>query len=73
MQMGVPDHLLGSIIGKGGSIVREIMAITNTTIQVSQKDEYLANTNKHRAVNVKGSQSQVQVALQIIMAKLLST
>ena len=69
MQIGVPDHMVGSLLGKGGSVIKEIMAFSGTTIQVSQKDQYLPNT-KQRSVRVTGSHAQVQVVLAVIAAKL---
>ena len=41
MQMGVPDHLIGSILGKGGENVKEIMRISGCNITISQKDNYI--------------------------------
>ena len=69
MQMGVPDQLVGSVLGKAGSTVKEIMVVSGANIQISQKDNYLPGTS-HRSIVVKGSQSQVQTALSIIMIKL---
>ena len=34
MQMGVPDNLLGPLIGKGGAVIKDIMAVTGTFAQV---------------------------------------
>ena len=41
MTMGVPDHLIGSILGKGGENVKEIMRISGSNVSISQKDNYL--------------------------------
>lgn len=35
MQMGIPDELLGSIIGKQGSVIKEISAMSGAHCQVS--------------------------------------
>ena len=45
MQMGVPDHLIGSILGKGGENVKEIMRISGCDINISQKDNYIPGNN----------------------------
>lgn len=34
VQIGIPDALIGSVLGKSGSIVKEIMAKSGTRITV---------------------------------------
>ena len=34
MTMGIPDERLGGLLGKGGSIIKEIMTQTSTQIKV---------------------------------------
>jgi transcription antitermination factor NusA-like protein len=68
MILGVTDSLVGSILGRQGVVVKEIMSLSGTQIQISQKDTYLPDS-KHRSVKVVGLQHQVQVALSMIMAK----
>jgi RNA-binding protein Nova len=71
MEMGIADGLIGAILGRGGQAVKEIMEHSGTMVQVSQKGVYMPGT-KYRSVKVVGLQSQVQIALSLIMSKLQS-
>lgn len=69
MEIGIDDLLLGNIIGKQGAIIKEIMAVSGTRIQVSQKNEFLPNST-FRPVKVAGSQEEVQSALSNIVGRI---
>jgi len=71
MTLGVPDHKVGTLIGKSGIIIKEIKQATGVSMQVSQKGDTIAGT-AHRKVIVTGSQAQVQNAHSMIMQKLIA-
>lgn len=68
-QMAVPDHMVGVVVGKGGSVLKRIMSNTGAHIKVSQKGEYLAGTN-NRSVTIEGTQQQVHNAQDAISSLL---
>ncbi|CBJ29908.1 conserved unknown protein [Ectocarpus siliculosus] len=49
MQVAIPDHLVGVILGKGGATVIDMQNQTGARIQVSQRGEYIPGTT-NRAV-----------------------
>lgn len=57
-QMGVPDQLVGVVVGKGGMVLKGIMGSTGARIKVSQKGEYISGTT-NRSVTIEGTQEQV--------------
>lgn len=71
MTLGVPDNLIGAVLGRQGAVIKEIMSMSGTQIQVSQKGEYLPGT-AHRSIRVTGAQAQVQTAYSYITARLAS-
>ena len=58
MKLGVVDGLLGPIMGRSGSIIKDIMGASGTKIRVSQKGAYVPGTN-FREIIVEGLQHQV--------------
>ena len=69
MKMGIPDDLIGVIIGKAGATIKEIAAMSGTFAVTSQKGDVLPGTMV-RYVKVTGTQHQVQIALDSIVARL---
>eukprot|EP00595_Chromulina_sp_UTEXLB2642_P002514 CAMPEP_0196765644 /NCGR_PEP_ID=MMETSP1095-20130614/10256_1 /TAXON_ID=96789 ORGANISM="Chromulina nebulosa, Strain UTEXLB2642" /NCGR_SAMPLE_ID=MMETSP1095 /ASSEMBLY_ACC=CAM_ASM_000446 /LENGTH=438 /DNA_ID=CAMNT_0042124029 /DNA_START=14 /DNA_END=1330 /DNA_ORIENTATION=+ len=69
MVMGIPEHLLGSVIGKSGSIIKEITNTTGAKTHVTAKGDFLPGTTQ-RSIKCIGNQAQVQAALNTIIAKL---
>ena len=61
IQMAIENTLIGSILGKQGSTLKELMAETETTISVSSKGEYLDGTTK-RLVTISGSAKNAKLA-----------
>ena len=41
MLLGLSDSLIGCVLGRGGSVIKDIMASTGTVIHIAQKDDYL--------------------------------
>lgn len=60
MEIGIADTHLGSVLGKGGYIIKDIMGSTGVKIQISQKGEYFPGTNQ-RIMKVVGLQQQVSI------------
>lgn len=69
MELGIPDAIIGALMGRGGSVVKEIMQITGSTIQISQKDVYVPGTT-NRIVKITGTQHQLIGAHAMMMEKL---
>jgi len=55
---------VGSIIGKGGSLIKETQQNTSTRIQVS--NDVLANSTE-KSVNIIGTPDQIHAAMQVIV------
>jgi len=69
MTLGVPDLKIGVLIGRGGSIVKEIKALSGVNMTLSQKGDTIPGT-AYRKVTVVGTQIQVQHAQSMIMQRL---
>lgn len=69
MEMGIEDLLLGNIIGRGGMIIKDIMQLSGSKVNVSQKGEFISGTT-FRPIKVVGSQAQVQAALSNIVSRI---
>ena len=61
IQMAVENTLIGSILGKQGITLKELMAETETTISVSSKGDYLEGTTK-RLVTISGNAKNAKMA-----------
>lgn len=62
----VPMSAVGSIIGKGGSVIRKLMEDTGTTIRVQQKDDIIIG-QIDRNVSVIGTPAQTEKAKALIL------
>mmetsp|Transcript_23620 Transcript_23620/g.40145 ORF Transcript_23620/g.40145 Transcript_23620/m.40145 type:complete len:140 (+) Transcript_23620:1252-1671(+) len=69
--IGVPDQMVGAIVGKGGLVLKTIIANTGASIKVSQKGEYIPGTND-RSITIEGSQQQIHNAHAEIMYRMTS-
>lgn len=65
----VSNHHVGSIIGRGGSVIKAIMAESGARIQMQQKEEVMPGSNE-RGVDITGTESQVARAHQMIVGKI---
>jgi len=63
-QLLLPDKMISGIIGKGGSIIREIAARSGAQVRVSQKDTI--NAAGERIVMMEGLPGAVAAAQQLI-------
>jgi hypothetical protein len=58
-------------VGKGGAILSDIMATTQTSIKISQKGDVVVGTN-YRIVTINGYPANVSMAMQRIQDVVLS-
>lgn len=65
-QISVSMGVVGSIIGRGGSIINNLMAQSGARIQMQQKDE-LSPSATQRGITLSGSVSQVAEAERLIL------
>lgn len=65
----VPDSLVGGIVGRGGSSIREIQQYSGATIKISQKGEYVPGTN-NRIITLTGNPQSTQAAAFLIAQKI---
>lgn len=68
----VPDALVGNILGKQGSTMREIMSLSGATITVSSREDAKTATGEvqDRTVTITGSAAAAQTAHVFITQKL---
>ena len=71
VQFGVPENLIGSILGRGGKTLTEIQATSQTRIRISQRGEYIPGS-KQRVVTISGSTSQNVATAQTLINQRLS-
>jgi polyribonucleotide nucleotidyltransferase len=67
--MAVPELLIGNILGKNGSAIREIAFLSGAKISVSSRGEYVAGTT-NRIVSITGVSKSAQTAHNLISQKL---
>ena len=67
----VPDRSTGSIIGKAGAVIKEIMDATGAKITVSQPTQIIQATSE-RTIIVQGAPANRDAAIQAIYQKLLT-
>jgi hypothetical protein len=64
----VPNNIIGSIIGKGGSCVNGMMVITGSKIRVSQNHEFFPETDD-RVIVISGASENVHLAIYEVITK----
>jgi len=67
--MAMPDKMVSGLIGKGGAVIRELMARSGAQIQVSQKGEG-GESGADRTVTMVGSADAVATAQHFIKERL---
>lgn len=67
-QVLVPDTLIGSILGRGGSTLNELQMHSNTRIRISQRGEYVPGTRK-RIVTIRGPSAHSVSLAQYLMSQ----
>jgi hypothetical protein len=65
-QMTVPNELIGSIIGKGGSKVAEIRQMSGAMIRISRSDDPATAADEERQINITGNPDSVALAKSLI-------
>jgi RNA-binding protein Nova len=81
IELQVPEHQVGGIIGRGGATIREIESVTGTRVQVApREDAEMADADamdggadavKMRTVRITGTPDMVEAAQIIVRAKML--
>ncbi|GMH95888.1 hypothetical protein TrST_g3403 [Triparma strigata] len=69
MQMAVPNSVIGCILGRGGTTMLELQAVSGARIKVSQRGEYVPGT-ENRIVTISGSSEACQGASMLITSKI---
>jgi hypothetical protein len=64
----VPNTLIGSIIGKGGSCVNGMMVVTQSKIRVSQNHEFFPETDD-RVIVISGPSENVHLGIYEVVTK----
>lgn len=65
-QMAVPNELIGSVIGKGGSKIAEIRQMSGAMIRISRSDDPATAAEEERQINITGNPDSVALAKSLI-------
>eukprot|EP00092_Neocalanus_flemingeri_P003993 GFUD01004299.1.p1 GENE.GFUD01004299.1~~GFUD01004299.1.p1 ORF type:complete len:429 (-),score=129.11 GFUD01004299.1:263-1549(-) len=65
-QMSVPNELIGSVIGKGGSKIAEIRQMSGAMIRISKSDDPDASPTTERHIQITGNPDSVALAKSLI-------
>ena len=65
----VPNGAAGAIIGKGGTVIKDIMQQSGVSIKVSQPSEMIVQCQE-RTITVTGLQPQLDLAVHAILGRL---
>ena len=65
-QMSVPNELIGSVIGKGGSKIAEIRQMSGAMIRISKSDDPDASPTTERQIQITGNPDSVALAKSLI-------
>merc|ERR1719430_1154927 len=65
-QMTVPNELIGSVIGKGGSKIAEIRQMSGAMIRISKSDDPDASPTTERQIQITGNPDSVALAKSLI-------
>lgn len=57
--VGVPDNMIGAILGRGGATIAELQSMSGARINVSQRDELMPGTDS-RILTISGSPMATQ-------------
>jgi len=68
VMVGVPDQMMGGVIGKHGSVIREIRARSSATITIGERSPTTTPdaTPADRIITITGSPSATQIAIAMI-------
>merc|ERR1719412_1910229 len=65
-QMSVPNELIGSVIGKGGSKIAEIRQMSGAMIRISKSDDPNTSPSTERQIMITGNGDSVALAKSLI-------
>lgn len=68
VQLLVPDSMIGSILGRGGSTLTELENMSGTRIRASQRGDFVPGT-RSRIVKIKGPSAQSVWQAQFMMSQ----
>lgn len=60
VSVGVPDNMVGAILGRGGSTINELQSVSGARITVSQRDDLMPGT-ENRILTISGTAMATQV------------
>mmetsp|Transcript_22663 Transcript_22663/g.21894 ORF Transcript_22663/g.21894 Transcript_22663/m.21894 type:complete len:355 (+) Transcript_22663:181-1245(+) len=69
ISLAVPEALVGNILGKNGTVIREINSISGAKVTVSPRGEYIEGTT-NRLVTITGPPENAQTAHHFVSQKL---
>jgi poly(rC)-binding protein 2/3/4 len=64
--MSVPNELIGSVIGKGGSKIAEIRQMSGAMIRINRSDDPATAADEERQINISGNPDSVALAKSLI-------
>lgn len=65
-----PNMLIGTIIGRGGSVINQLNQVTGAKIRLSQNNEFFPTTND-RVISISGNLQAIEVALAELITKMV--
>lgn len=69
--IGIPENVVGSILGQGGNILDELQTQSKTRIRLSRRGEFFPGTNQ-RIVTITGPSSESLASAQYLIRKRIS-
>jgi len=72
IRLGVPENQVGNLVGKGGSTIKEIIALCGAQVKLSQKGEVVPGT-QNRIVTVTGNTLSSSYAHMLILQRVPET
>mmetsp|Transcript_23620 Transcript_23620/g.40147 ORF Transcript_23620/g.40147 Transcript_23620/m.40147 type:complete len:114 (+) Transcript_23620:76-417(+) len=69
MKLLCPSTIIGAIIGRGGSVLNGFQTFTNTTIRISQNNDFFPETND-RVIAITGQPDNVRAGYSAIIDKI---
>ncbi|CAN0384471.1 unnamed protein product, partial [Ectocarpus fasciculatus] len=67
--VGVPNNMIGAILGPGGAIISELQALSGARINVSQRDAFMPGT-ENRILTITGGPLATQTAQYLVSQKI---
>lgn len=69
MKLLCPNKMVGAIIGKGGSTLKQLKELTVTDIKLSQDNDFFPETSD-RVIGITGSPEYVNYAIACVLTKM---